>query len=74
MTSIAGAKAVTCEMDDLIAALRAAQPGTPTNEPHLWSLLDRQTELIAIIRDSSRPAGPSDEELHKITDRSLYAV
>lgn len=69
MTSIAGPKAVIREMDDLIAELRAVQPGTPTNEPHLSSLLDRQTELIAVIQDSSRLAGAGDDELRKITDR-----
>ena len=69
MTSIAGPKAVIREMDELIAALRAVQPGTSPHEPHLSALLDRQTELIAVMQDSSRLVGATDEELRKINDR-----
>ena len=69
MASIAGPKAVIREMNELIAALRAVQPGTSVHEPHVASLLDRQTALIEVMQDSSRLPGATDEEFRKINDR-----
>lgn len=69
MTSIAAPRAVLRELDDLIAAFRAVQPGTPRDEPHLSELLDRQSELGNAVQDSSRCLHATEEEMRQISYR-----
>jgi hypothetical protein len=58
------------ELDEIIAALRAIDPGTPASDPTLAAVLDRHAEISQVMGDSlPRLASASDSEIEQISDR-----